>query len=457
MGAKQDKDVCAADADQRSERSERPAERQGQPAEACTRRSVAHRDLRSLDGLIWESEQSLLRSLDLSHNKLQDGALGELTAFCNLETLILDHNRLQDVILPPLPRLAFLSVGSNKISCLDSILSVLPARCPQLRALSLLDNPCCPDFEAQAKNPHQYNVYRMYVIAHFPELQTLDMQRVTDTEREGGAELLERIASGDTTLECEMVEGLSRMRSRRFSRKASTASNASPQPQRRDRRRRSHDGSGDEPPLRRKESKRKKGKKKRREDEPAASDTPPSERPPSEQLVAEQPAAEAEMAAEEEPMIGCEPPPATLADASETVSVHSTRVGSAEAEGSTRSEQSIPMPPPLPQVRQLLRSGFDWGVPPPPPPPPPVWSDDGDAAVRRPAGDRWPSDSSESESDAELERVLVKSQSVRADPVPPRPAAHPTLPRAYGPHTPAAPPPPKRIVAAAGWSSDDSG
>eukprot|EP00756_Hemistasia_phaeocysticola_P049647 Hpha_TRINITY_DN24176_c0_g1::TRINITY_DN24176_c0_g1_i1::g.9872::m.9872 len=371
----------------------------GAASAACSRRSIAHRDLRSLDGAIWENELALLRTLDASYNKLGDGCLFELENCESLEALILDHNRFQNPSLPHLPKLRFLSLASNRVTELEELLCSLRASAPELRTLSLLSNPCCPDFEVQARQPHRYLAYRLFVVGHLPKLGRLDLQEVTDEEREAADDLLSRISQGLTSLELELSDA-----PRRRPRTESITSN----PRRKKKEAPADEGGSQERQRASRKGKKKKDKKERRSSRESKSKAVHADPVPE--------IADAEVA--------------KAAEQVEEVEVADTVSGS---NGESTSQRSESQSQPLPQLHQLLRQASDWVEHPPPPPPPPVWSEDeeGEERVRKPRakvrqeGD-WSDDSSESSSDAELERVLEKATSRKwvtelASPPPPPP------------------------------------
>eukprot|EP00755_Sulcionema_specki_P023656 Sspe_Gene.79416::Locus_49805_Transcript_1_1_Confidence_1.000_Length_1056::g.79416::m.79416 len=171
----------------------------GSPTEAQdpSRVSLAYKELRALPSSFLESEDlAKVCKLDLSHNKLTDACLHQLAALESLESLVLDCNRFQTVFLPPLPKLTFLTLNSNNISDLENLIDILLSRCPGLRSLSLIDNPCCPNFEEQQRRPAIHHRYRLFIVGHMKNLHTLDFVRVTDSEKIEGQQLLEELASG---------------------------------------------------------------------------------------------------------------------------------------------------------------------------------------------------------------------------------------------------------------------
>lgn len=393
------------------------------PSAACTRRSMAHRDLRSLEGVIWDSEMGHLRTLDVSYNKLSDGCLSELDQCESLESLILDHNRFQSVSLPFLPKLRFLSLASNQVTDLEELCCNLRARTPELRTLSLVSNPCCPDWEMQARHPHRHHVYRLFVVGHLPKLGRLDLEEVTETEREAADDLLSRISEGTTSLELELSDA-----PRRRSRHDSTATKP-------EERKRNSQKEKKEKKAKKKEKKEKKSKRGSGDSKGKAFADPVPE-------VLDKPAADLEVpdkqvTDEEDGRTGEE---------AETVS---------RSQGDDASPRSEGQSQPLPQLRQLLRQNSDWAEQPPPPPPPPIWSDDEEgggkvrkAKVKVPHQGEWSDDSSASSSDAEMDRVLEEASSrmylakAEEPASPPPPPPRQPLPQHYGPHTTVPPPPP---------------
>ncbi|KAJ9461644.1 U2 small nuclear ribonucleoprotein Aprime [Diplonema papillatum] len=160
---------------------------------------LVHRELRTIPEEVFERNRTA-QSLDISHNKLGDAVLSRLSAFDELTTLIADSNRFQKFYIPNMPKLTFLSLNSNRIADLESIAVVLPTRCPELRTLSLMNNPCYPSYELQQRYPLAHAQYRAYLIGHFKNLKVLDCSDVTAEERELATQLLEDIAEGRVKL-----------------------------------------------------------------------------------------------------------------------------------------------------------------------------------------------------------------------------------------------------------------
>jgi len=64
------------------------------------------------------------------------------------------------------------------------LVTQLAVKFPSLKELSLIRNPACPGFASFTKNEERENrKYRLYTIAHLPNLITLDCSPVTKAER----------------------------------------------------------------------------------------------------------------------------------------------------------------------------------------------------------------------------------------------------------------------------------
>eukprot|EP01060_Flectonema_neradi_P037072 TRINITY_DN7363_c0_g4_i1.p1 TRINITY_DN7363_c0_g4~~TRINITY_DN7363_c0_g4_i1.p1 ORF type:complete len:413 (+),score=96.46 TRINITY_DN7363_c0_g4_i1:48-1241(+) len=161
--------------------------------------AMVHRELRALPEEFFENCDSVI-SIDLSHNKLPDSAVGKFGSFESLTTLILDDNRFANFLLPYMPKLTFLSLNNNHIKELESIVLVLSTRCPELQTLSLVGNPCVPSYEFQVQNPQAYTQYRLFIIGYFKSLKFLDFAEIDAQERESAVQLHEDIAEGNWKL-----------------------------------------------------------------------------------------------------------------------------------------------------------------------------------------------------------------------------------------------------------------
>lgn len=96
---------------------------------------------------------------------------------------MLDGNGLNThTKFPFLPNLRTLWLNNNKIENISIILDTLVQSTPNLKELSLLKNPCCPNYLTGGK-PSEYADYRQYVISRLQKLEVLDTTAITTEER----------------------------------------------------------------------------------------------------------------------------------------------------------------------------------------------------------------------------------------------------------------------------------
>ena len=106
-----------------------------------------------------------------------------MEAFVGLKSLVLDHNELiSKQELPYLPHLETLWINANAIDSLDVFLDAIQHNCPKLNYLSMLKNPCCPNYFV-GKDNATYQKYRYSVLARIPGLKFLDASPITAEER----------------------------------------------------------------------------------------------------------------------------------------------------------------------------------------------------------------------------------------------------------------------------------
>ena len=119
--------------------------------------------------------------IDLSCNNFKE--LHSLEKFRNLHTAILDSNAIaSNTVFPRLPNLKLISLNDNKIDNLTLFISRLCEDVPGLRFLSMMKNDAAPSyFNGGTKQENQD--YRYFVISHFPLLESLDGQQVTEGEK----------------------------------------------------------------------------------------------------------------------------------------------------------------------------------------------------------------------------------------------------------------------------------
>eukprot|EP00762_Andalucia_godoyi_P001698 ANDGO_07103.mRNA.1 leucine-rich repeat-containing protein C10 len=125
---------------------------------------------------------AVVTNLDLSHNRVSSlSSLGSVAS--TLTHLILDSNEITETTLstlPALPRLDTLWLNRNKLSDLTCIVESLKSKCPRLRYLSLLFNPCCPFLDPDAAD--EYARCRIFILYNMPSIQFLDASEVLPSE-----------------------------------------------------------------------------------------------------------------------------------------------------------------------------------------------------------------------------------------------------------------------------------
>eukprot|EP00770_Monocercomonoides_exilis_P000698 MONOS_689.1-p1 / transcript=MONOS_689.1 / gene=MONOS_689 / organism=Monocercomonoides_exilis_PA203 / gene_product=leucine-rich repeat-containing protein C10orf11 / transcript_product=leucine-rich repeat-containing protein C10orf11 / location=Mono_scaffold00011:192540-193487(+) / protein_length=241 / sequence_SO=supercontig / SO=protein_coding / is_pseudo=false len=147
--------------------------------------SVVGRGLTVLPDLYGKKYGSIVTSLDLSHNKLN--SLDNIAPFVGLKSLILDNNELTDESeFPDLPKLETLWMNNNKIANIKLLLDRLRHCTPNLKYLSLLKNPACPN-RLMGKDDDDYQRYRLYVLWRMPNLKFLDSGSVSTAEKQEAA------------------------------------------------------------------------------------------------------------------------------------------------------------------------------------------------------------------------------------------------------------------------------
>eukprot|EP01121_Diplochlamys_sp_Union-15-3_P008840 TRINITY_DN2372_c0_g1_i1.p1 TRINITY_DN2372_c0_g1~~TRINITY_DN2372_c0_g1_i1.p1 ORF type:complete len:227 (+),score=43.07 TRINITY_DN2372_c0_g1_i1:97-777(+) len=131
-------------------------------------------------------------TLTLSENLLT--TVNNLEKFSKLTSLILDNNYLSHTQnFPSLPSLQTLWVNNNKIESLDLFLNEIEAKFPNLAYLSMLKNPCCPNYFV-GKDTISYRRYRFYVVSRLPSLRFLDSAPISEEEKREGRRLASMVA-----------------------------------------------------------------------------------------------------------------------------------------------------------------------------------------------------------------------------------------------------------------------
>jgi len=126
---------------------------------------------------------SFIRRIELSFNVLIS-LRGLHICSETLEELILDNNLLERVdFRAEFPNLHTLSLNKNRISDLDILLQELSSRVRNIRHLSLLGNPVCPDqLTNDLADEKDYEVYRCHILYHLKNIRFLDHRAVLPTE-----------------------------------------------------------------------------------------------------------------------------------------------------------------------------------------------------------------------------------------------------------------------------------
>ncbi|KAL5020039.1 hypothetical protein ScPMuIL_002931 [Solemya velum] len=119
--------------------------------------------------------------LDLTSNHISD--LRFLIDFPKLTTIILDHNCIHcHVKVPPMLGLHTMWLNHNRVKNLSVFISTISKNCPNLRYLSMMNNPAAPSY-FNGGNVHQFKDYRYYVVSNLPKLEVLDDRPVSREER----------------------------------------------------------------------------------------------------------------------------------------------------------------------------------------------------------------------------------------------------------------------------------
>ncbi|XP_003744857.1 uncharacterized protein LOC100906948 [Galendromus occidentalis] len=165
--------------------------------------SLAFEDLESVpNGKIPDELYNSVRTIDLTGNRLTDVQF--LSDFENLKTVILDHNRISCLtVFPKIPGLHTLSLNYNRVLSAAPFIPSLAQQCPSLRILSLMANEVCPNY-LNGGTEQQNELYRHFIIRHFPKLEYLDDSFITNDEREGALESSAAVHG----YQCSLDEGI---------------------------------------------------------------------------------------------------------------------------------------------------------------------------------------------------------------------------------------------------------
>jgi len=138
-----------------------------------------------------------------------------LTHISNLEdfgntlvSLVLDNNEIgSDMnVFPQLPHLETLWVNNNNIQYLDRFLSSIKGKVPNLKYLSMLKNPCCPNYFV-GKGTADYKKYRAEVVKEIPTLKFLDSSPITWEEINDAEKLKNVVRRPDPAQYNKQAEG----------------------------------------------------------------------------------------------------------------------------------------------------------------------------------------------------------------------------------------------------------
>ncbi|CAF2109728.1 unnamed protein product [Rotaria magnacalcarata] len=144
--------------------------------------SYAYQGLNSIPDRFLPADKHIIEHIDLTENNLDD--LRFLIDFPNLRTLIVDKNRINsNVKIPHFDMLHTLWINHNQITNLSVFIQTLVTHCPQLKYLSMMNNPGAPSF-FNGGSYQQYVDYRHYVISQLSHLIMLDDRQVSLEERQ---------------------------------------------------------------------------------------------------------------------------------------------------------------------------------------------------------------------------------------------------------------------------------
>jgi len=124
-------------------------------------------------------------------------SVSNLDKFQKLKMLNCDNNLIEDEnYFPHIGTLETLCLNSNKITRLSYLVNQIENSFPNLKYLSLLKNPCCPNYLV-GKGNEDYKKYRSTVLGALPRLKFLDSSPVTNEEREAAITKYKSIKRAD--------------------------------------------------------------------------------------------------------------------------------------------------------------------------------------------------------------------------------------------------------------------
>jgi len=141
---------------------------------------VGNQDLEEIPASLGEYGKN---TKELAIRECKLSKVSNLNKFTELTSLVLDNNRIGDENeFHTIETLENLWLNNNNICYLDRFLNGIEGKYPRLKYLSLLKNPCCPNYFV-GKGSNDYNKYRATVIGSIPTLKFLDASPVTVQER----------------------------------------------------------------------------------------------------------------------------------------------------------------------------------------------------------------------------------------------------------------------------------
>jgi len=134
--------------------------------------------------------------------------VSNLDKFDSLVSLVLDNNEIgSDMnVFPVMPNLETLWVNNNNIQYLDRFLSSIQGKVPNLKYLSMLKNPCCPNYFV-GKGTADYKRYRAEVVKEIPTLKFLDSSPITHEEINDAEKLKNIVKRPDPAQYHKQAEG----------------------------------------------------------------------------------------------------------------------------------------------------------------------------------------------------------------------------------------------------------
>jgi len=158
--------------------------------------SIIEQNIQSIPPELGQTYGDKTFQLYIIENKIKN--VSHLENFKNLKSLTLDNNCIvsDGNEFPLIESLETLFVNSNEINQLEIFLDCIENQFPNLIYLSMLKNPCCPNYFV-GKGSSEYQKYRHTVLSRFPKLLFLDATPVTEEERQSGLQYRNTVARPD--------------------------------------------------------------------------------------------------------------------------------------------------------------------------------------------------------------------------------------------------------------------